>query len=216
MKKLVFAICAAMALAGATSAYALTEYRYNFLPAATDDGSPTSDWGGSLFLYAPMSLGGSVTDIDKSDSFLQTSLVPSFFLSQSSGVAIRSVGSPIKVPVPFTWNSATITSMDIIGFQSLTVGGPPYDWEITPTSISISPPDPPTVPMATGLWVADGTITVPGVPDTASTIILAGFGIIGLWGFGTFIRSRQMALARSRCKNSRPLPSRGAARGLRR
>lgn len=204
-----------MALAGVTSAYADTiEYRYNFQPAATDDGTPVSDWGGSLFLYEPMSLGGSVTDIDQSDSFLQTSLVPSFFLKQSSGVAIRSVGSPIRVPVPFTWNSATITSMDIVGFESLTVGAPPYNWEITPTSISISPPDPPVIPTATGVWVADGTITVPTVPDTASTIFLAGFGIIGLWGFGNFIRSRQMAMARFRCKNSRPLPSRRAVRGL--
>ncbi len=132
MKKLVFVICAVMALTRVSSA----SFEYEFVPSSTDDGSPLSEWGGALFLDAPMSSGGSTHDIDMSDSFLKTDY-GTFFLSQSLfGVAMLG---------PFTWNSATITSMDFAGFSP----SASY-WDITETSSMIIIPD----PTAQGVWVA--------------------------------------------------------------
>jgi len=130
MKKLVFVICAVMALTRVSSA----SFEYEFVPSSTDDGSPLSEWGGALFLDAPMSSGGSTLDIDMSDSFLKTDL-GTFTLSQ---------GSPGNRGL-FTWTPATITSMDFAGFSP----SASY-WDITETSSMIIIPD----PTAQGVWVA--------------------------------------------------------------
>ena len=178
------------ALAGAVSVCTASEYKYVFVPSSTTDGTPLADWGGALFLDAPMSSGGSLTDIDQSDSFLKTEY-GSFYLDQSSDVAIHSVGNP-KVAVPFTWTASTvitpgtITSMDITGFGPLKdKQGSVYGWEITQDSLEIGLTD----PTANGMWVA-------AVPDFASTAFLIGLAGAGLCGFGYFSRIRHLAMAR--------------------
>ena len=178
MKKFVFASCALLMIAGATSVHAITpvspEYEYVFVPLSTDDGSSLGSWGGELFLDAPMSTGGSLSDINMGDSFLVTPY-GSFYLSQSSQESITA-------GVPFTWIPTTITSMDITGLGPLSV---PDAWEITQTSIGISIPD----PTATGVWVA-------AVPDSSSTVGLIGLAMTGLCGFSYFSRTRRLAVAR--------------------
>jgi hypothetical protein len=186
MRKFLFAISAVMALAGAISVHARGEYKYIFVPLSTSDGSPTSDWGGALFLDAPMSAGGSVSDINQSESVLKT-IYGSFDLASSSdvGIGTKIIGG-FRVPVPFTWNASTITSMDITGFGPLKdAEGSVYGWQITQSSIEIGLTD----PTAFGSWVAS-------VPDTASTALLIGLAAAGLVGFGHFSRMRQLSMAR--------------------
>jgi hypothetical protein len=173
MKKLVFAICAVMALAGATSVHA-QEYKYIFVPASTDLGS-LSQWGGALFLDAPLSAGGSIGDIDESDSFLKTPF---------GTFDLTGTGAAIQGAVPFTWSPSTITTMDIAGSVDLATDD---QWQITQTSVGITLPDPQT-PEATGVWVAS-------VPDSGSTAVLIGLAAFGLCGFGYISRSRQVATA---------------------
>jgi hypothetical protein len=98
---------------------------------------------------------------------------------------------------PFTWTPTAITTMDVAGFY-----GDDY-FQITQSGISITLPDP-QVPAATGAWVAAG---VAGVPDAASTAMLVGLAMVGLWGFGNFVLRRQMAMARVRCGKPRRGPS---------
>jgi hypothetical protein len=188
MKKFIFVICAMAGLTSAISVRArLPEHQYVFEPSSTASGYPLSDWGGSLFLDFSSSPpgGGSLSDINMSDSFLRTPY-GSFYLDQSMDVAIGSVSS---VPVPFTWTPTIITSMDITGYVPLNegdnIGVIYYTWQITDSYIQIEQPD----PMALGPWVA-------GVPDSTSTAILIGLAAAGLCAFGNFSRSRQLAMAR--------------------
>jgi hypothetical protein len=191
MKRFVFAICAVLALAGAMSVRASIpeydpEYQYVFEPSSSD-GFPLSEWGGSLFLDSSSSPsgGGSLSDIDMSDSFLRTPY-GSFYLDESVSVTIRDI---LGVPVPFNWNPTTITSMGITGSVQLNEGGTigvvDYAWQITDSYIQIQQPD----PLANGKWVA-------GVPDSVSTAFLIGLAAAGLGAFGHFSRFRQLALAR--------------------
>jgi hypothetical protein len=173
MKKLVFAICAAMTLAGATSIHA-QEFKYIFVPSSTDLGS-LNQWGGALFLDAPMSVGGSISDIDESDSFLKTPF---------GTFDLTGTGAAIKGAVPFTWSASIITSMNIAGSVDLATDD---QWQITQTSVGITLPDPQT-PEATGVWVAS-------VPDSGSTAVLIGLAACGLCGFNYFSRSRKVATA---------------------
>jgi hypothetical protein len=170
MKKLLLVIYALMALAGAISVHA-QEYKYIFVPASTDLGS-LSDWGGALFLNAPMSAGGSVGDINESDSYLKTPY---------GTFDLVGTGAAIKHSVPFTWSTSTILTMDIAGSVSLASDD---QWEITQTSVGITLPDPET-PEAIGTWVAS-------VPDSGSTAVLIGMTACGLCGFSYFSRSRQV------------------------
>jgi hypothetical protein len=191
MKRIVLAMCSALVLAGAVSVRAsLPEYQYVFEPSSSD-GFPLSDWGGSLFLDSSSSPsgGGSLSDINMTASFLQTPY-GSYHLNQTEDVAIRSI---LGLPVPFTWSPATITSMDITGFVQLNEGGSigivDYAWAITASAIQIQQPD----PFANGVWVAN---LPAGVPDSASTALLAGLAAAGLCAFDHFSRCRQLNLAR--------------------
>jgi hypothetical protein len=205
MKKFGFVICAVMALAGAISVRAITpEYKYVFVPSAiqntTTDPFLNSEWGGTLNLDAPMNLtGGSISDIDLGASSLQTPF-GSFSLSYSSPPnsppVIQSVGG---VPVPFTWTTSLITSMNITGAGPLNVSGSLYSWQITQSSIEIGLNDPTVV----GAWVASGTSGVPGVPDSTSTALLIGLAAAAMCGFGSFNRIRPLAMARARNLHNR-------------
>jgi hypothetical protein len=186
MKKFLIAICAVMSLGGAVSVHASpNEYKYIFVPTSSDTSFyPLSDWGGALFLDAPMSLGGSLLDIG-SNSVVKTPY-GTFKLDDSSDEAIGTVTvDNAKVPVPFTWDSTTITSMKITGLGPLNVHGSEDSWEITQSSIEISLPD----PMANGYWIAS-------VPDSGSTVVLIGLAAAGLWGFSYRDRIRQQSMAR--------------------
>lgn len=179
MKKLLLSSCLLIALSCALSVHAV-EYKYIFVPSSTSDGTPLNEWGGALFLDAPMSAGGSLADIDQSDSVLKTPY-GSYTLASSSDVAIGTeiVGNS-RVPVPFTWNASTITSMDVTGFGPLTdKEGSVYQWQITQTTVEIGLND----PTANGVWIAS-------VPDAFSTAMLGGLAVAGLWAFGCFAQTR--------------------------
>jgi hypothetical protein len=189
MKRFVFAICAVVALAGAFSARARnSEFQYVF-ESSSSAGFPLSDWGGSLFLDSSSSPsdGGSLSDINMTESFLRTPY-GTFYLDESMNVAIGDIS---RVPVPFSWSPTTITSMDITGFVQLNEGGNigviDYSWQITASYIEIQQPD----PLANGQWVAS-------VPDSASTAILISLAAAGLRVFANFSRFRQLAMARPR------------------
>jgi hypothetical protein len=189
MKKFLFAICSVVALTGAVSVHAAPEFKYVFEPSATQnpiqDPYLNSQWGGTLFLDAPMSAGGGLGDIFTNVSSLKTPF-GSFDLSQGIDVAIGTISRTSTTPVPFTWTSSTITSMDIAGFGPLVDGTGALDvWQITSTFISIGLND----PTVNGVWVA-------GVPDSASTAVLIGLAAAGLCGFSYCNRSRQLAMAR--------------------
>jgi len=189
MKKLIFSSCACMALAVVCSAVTIaqTEYPYVFTPS-----SPSSDWGGELFLdsssspsgysftalpsgVSPLSAfagGGSLNDINQAESWLQTPY-GSFNLDQSTDLALNGV--------PFTWNPSRITSIDLTG--EVTLGGTLYSWSLTPDPITIGGLTSPA-----GSWNA--------IPDSVSTALLVGLAVAGLFGIGYSSRSRQSATAR--------------------
>lgn len=163
-----------MAFTGVSSA----EYKYVFVPASDDDNSPLTDWGGALFLDAPMSTDGSLSDV-----------LPGSFLKTEYGSFNLSDGTDVTSTGAFTWTPAIITSMNIGGLGPLNVDGSLDQWTITSTTVGISIPD----PMATGVWVASsGT----GVPDSVPTAMLIGLTSLGLWGFGNFCCGGQLAMAR--------------------
>jgi hypothetical protein len=176
MKKLVFAICAMTALAGAISPHAQAAgYSYKFIPTFTDL-PPLSDWAAKLDLNAASSVGGGLSDIDQSDSWLKTPY-GFFTLSQSSDVTSH---------VPLVWNAAGIESMDITG--RITLGNiADYNWTITPTDIEIEQPDP-SGPFASGTWAY--------VPDATATVLWTGLAAAGLCGFEFLSRNRQLTKAR--------------------
>jgi hypothetical protein len=174
MKKLIFAICGVMALAGAISVHA--QYSFKFVPTSTDL-PPLGDWGGELDMDSPSSVGGNLSDIAESDSWLKTPY-GFFTLAQSFNVTSH---------VPLTWNAAGIETMDITGNVNLG-NTPDYSWTITPTYIQIQAPDPQS-PMAFGAWEY--------VPDSASTAWMIGLAAAGLCGIEYLSRNRQMAKARA-------------------
>jgi hypothetical protein len=189
MKRLFFSSCAYLALTAVCSAatIAKTEYPYMFTPSSPSDG-----WGGELFLdsssspsgYIPSALpsgvsplvyflgGGSLYDINQSESWLQTPY--GFFnLDQTTDLSLNGV--------PFTWNPSRITSIDLTG--EVTLGGTLYSWSVTPDPITIGGLTSPA-----GSWNA--------IPDFASTALLMGLAAAGLFGTEYSSRSRQSATAR--------------------
>ena len=189
MKKFVLASCAVLALASAISVRAVTpvgpEYGYVFVSdpfvprnePATDgnptDGSPITDWGGTLFLKSPSSAGGGVNDIDLNNSTVDTSL------------GDFSLGDPTMQDLTVSslaWDSSGINAMTISGIVDLSGGESSFTIEAH--SIFIQGPD----PTDTGNWVA--------APDSASTALLIGLAAAGLCGFQYFSRNRPLARAR--------------------
>jgi hypothetical protein len=174
MKPPFFTICSILALAVTASVQG--QYDYKFMPTSTDY-PPLGDWGGILDLDASSSSGGSLSDINETDSYLKTPF-GTFALSQSTDIISHG---------PLTWNSAAIENMDITGIVTLgKVTG--YDWTITADSLTIQAPDP-LSPQASGPWFRT-------VSDSTSTALLIGLAVSGLCAFEYLGRNRQMAKVR--------------------
>ena len=181
MRKPVILAAAVLAMAGATTVRASNpEYEYRFVsdpavpqhlegqhlvPGNPTDGSPISDWGGELFLDSPTSLGGSLSDIDLSRSWFQTS--DGTFNLDDPTITMTLNGL-------FTWDTLAITSMNITG----NVQGSAFT--LDDSFIFIQPPD----PQDNGQWLA-------AAPDAGSTAWLVGLAGAGLAGFARFNRNRR-------------------------
>ncbi|HEX4122734.1 MAG TPA: hypothetical protein VH619_19130 [Verrucomicrobiae bacterium] len=138
-----------------------TPTEYVFVPAA----GSTPGFGGALFLDNNSSDGGSLSDINLSESFLDTPNFD-FNLSQVSDLSLNGV--------TFSWNNATITSMDMTG--EFFGPGASELFTNTPTEISeltTSFAD----PGGNGMWVNANSLTS-SVPDTGSTALM--FSIAGV------------------------------------
>jgi hypothetical protein len=175
MRKLILVMWAVAAV-GAMSTARAGEYEYIFVsdpatPSNPNDGSPISDWGGALFLDSGSSAGGSLGDINLSESYINTSY-GDFSLADPSIAA----NGGLTLNAPFTWNSAGITSMDIRGLVDFAAtGGIEYPFRITDSEIHIETPDPTDL----GSWVA--------APDATSTgwlLGMVGAGLASIQRFG--------------------------------
>lgn len=125
----------------------------------------TAGFSGALFLDSSSSTGGSLSDINMSQSYIDT---PDFDFTLNQ--AMNLVSTPT-----FAWNSSAITSMDITG--EFIDGLDTESFTLTPTEISevtvvnMNPLD----PMGAGNWT--NSVNITAVPDTASTALM--FGIVG-------------------------------------